>query len=220
MSSPLARYLRDFGAEAAPAQMHLNIPVFAEEPAEPAAMLTFDEPVDLEAERQAVHDLAYNEGHQAATEALTTQHAEELANLKEQHEAELAAQKDQFEGGLADYLAKALPELSERISQELSEAAARLFIPLLREKADQAAVEELAAQLRSALAVEIREQVKISGPAHLCDMLRDQLGEQGVEFIFEPSDAPNVYDLRVEIGDSLLVTRLSAFAADLERVLA
>jgi hypothetical protein len=27
-------------------------------------------------------------------------------------------------------------------------------------------------------------------------------------------------DIRVEIGDSLLVTRLSAFAADLERVLA
>jgi hypothetical protein len=170
------------------------------------------ETVDVEAERQD----AYNEGHRAATEALTAQHADELAALKDQHAAEMEAQREQLEGGIADYLAKALPELAQRVSTELADAAAGIFLPLIKEQVARRAMSDLADEMKPMLAKGILGQMKVSGPDHLCDLLRTQLGEAGDDVEFAHAD---MADLRVEIGDSLLVTRLSVFAEDVEKVL-
>jgi hypothetical protein len=213
MNSPLARYLRDFGAEAAPAEVLFETPSHVDIAPEFPALESFVEQVDLEAERQQ----AYDEGYSAATESMAAANAEALAELQQKHEAEIEAQREHFEGGLADYLAKALPELSIRISGELADAATRLLMPVIKQELEQKAVEELAEQLKPTLAKEVLEQIRVMGPDRLCDLLREKLEEAGNAIEFSPSEGP---DLRVEIGDSLLVTRLSVFAADLERVLA
>lgn len=218
MNSPLSRYLRDFAAESAPvATMPLDVSLPLHLPSEMPALDMFEAHVDLEAERQQAHDLAYDEGRQAAEAAMAAKHAEELAALQEKHAAEMETQRQQFEGGVADYLAKALPELADRVAAELADSAARLFLPMLRNQAERSTVEDLATQLKQALSKEIVEQIRVTGPAHLCDLLRDQLQERGDAIEFTPSDSG---DVRVEIGDSLLVTRLSAFSAELEKVLA
>ena len=213
MNSPLARYLRDFGAEPVPAVVHVEVPLSFDTVSEFPALEQFVEQVDLQAERQQ----AYDEGFKAATEQLAAQNAEALAELQQQHATEMEAQRLEFEGGVADYLATALPELSARISTELADAVVHLLAPVLTEELDRQAVDELAAQLKPALAREVLDQIRVSGPRHLCDMLRDKLEEAGEIIDFQPSESA---DLRVEMGDTLLVTRLSAFAADLERVLA
>jgi hypothetical protein len=213
MNSPLARYLRDFGAEAAPAEVHLDMPSHMEIVSDFPALESFVEEIDVEAERKQ----AYDEGYSAATESMTAQNAEAIAELQQKHDAELEAQKEQFEGGMADYLAKALPELSDRITSELVDAAARLMLPLIKEQVDRKAVDDLAEQLKPVLAKEILEQIRVSGPEHLCALLQEKLEEGGSTIEFSHSEGP---DLRVEIGDTLLVTRLSVFAADLEKVLA
>jgi restriction endonuclease Mrr len=169
--------------------------------------------VDLEAERRE----AYDEGHQAATEAMMAQHAEALEAMKEQHAKDIEQQRLQFEDGLADYLSKALPDLALRVSTELSEATVRVLSPLVKEQVMRGAVHELVEELKPTLAKEILEQVTVFGPAYLCDLLKSQLEERGDGVSFVHTEDT---DIRVEIGDSLLVTRLSAFAADLERVLA
>lgn len=213
MNSPLARYLRDFGAEAAPAEVLFETASHLEIASDFPALEPFVEQVDLEAERQQ----AFDEGHSSATETMTAQNAEALAELQQQHEAEMEAQREKFEGDLADYLAKALPELSDRVSAELADAALRLLLPLIGEQLDRAAVEELAVQLKPTLAKEVIEQIKVSGPERLCNILRAKLEETEIHIELAHSEGP---DLRVEIGDTILVTRLAAFAADLERVLA
>jgi hypothetical protein len=213
MNSPLARYLRDFGAEAAPAEVLFETPSHVEITPDFPALESFVEKVDVEAERQQ----AYDEGYSAATESMTAAHAEAVAELQQKHEAEIEAQREQFEGGLADYLAKALPELSNQISAELADATTRLLMPVIKQELDRKAVEELAEQLKPMLAKEVLEQIRVTGPERLCDLLRVKLEEAGTAIEFIPSEAP---DLRVEMGDSLLVTRLSSFAADLERIVA
>ncbi|RWX77017.1 hypothetical protein EPK99_15255 [Neorhizobium lilium] len=213
MNSPLARYLRDFGAESMPAAVHFEAPPLVEVESHFPAIEPFVEQVDLEAERRQAHD----EGFKAASEQMTAEHAEALAELQQKHEAELEMQRQEFEGGIADYLAKALPELFDRLTSDLADATVRLLAPILKEQFDRQAVEELAEQLKPELAKEVLEQIKVSGPEHLCDLLRDKLEEAGSTIEFHPTEGT---DLRVEMGDTLLVTRLSAFAADLERVLA
>ena len=213
MNSPLARYLRDFGAEPVPAVVHVEAPMFFDAVSDVSALEEFVEQVDLEAERQQ----AYDEGFKAATEQMTAQNAEALAQLQQTHETEMEAHRLEFEGGVADYLAKALPELTERISTELADALVHLLAPLLKEELDRQAVDELAQQLKPELAREVLDQIRVFGPRHLCDLLRDKLEQAGEIIDFQPSESA---DLRVEMGDTLLVTRLSAFAAGLERVLA
>lgn len=213
MNSPLARYLRDFGAESTPADVHFEAPAPVAVMPDLPALDEVAEPVDLEAERRQ----AYDEGFTAATDQLTAEHAEALAELQKKHAEEMDAQRQAFEGGLADYLAQALPELSTRISSELVDATLRLLAPLLKQQADRQAVEELADELKQTLAKDVLEQIHVTGPEHLCDLLRDRLEEAGERVEFHHSEGS---DLKVEIGDSLLVTRLSAFAADLEKVLA
>ncbi|TDK35099.1 hypothetical protein E2F50_12580 [Rhizobium deserti] len=213
MNSPLAKYLRDFGAEAAPVEVLFETSSHVDMAPDFPALESFVEQIDLEAERQQ----AYDEGYSTATESLTAVHAEALAELQQTHEAEIEAQREQFEGGLADYLAKALPELANQISAELADATTRLLMPVIKQELDRKAVEELAEQLKPMLAKEVLEQIRVTGPERLCDLLREKLEEAGAAIEFNPSEAP---DLRVEMGDSLLVTRLSAFAAELERVLA
>jgi hypothetical protein len=213
MNSSLARYLRDFGAESAPAAVHFEAPPPVEiEPDFPAVEHAVVQ-VDLEVERQ----IAYDEGFQAATEQLAADHAAALAELQEKHAADMEAQREEFEGGVADYLAKALPELTERVSAELAEAAIRLLAPILKSQMDREAVTELAEQMKPFLAKETLEQIQVHGPEHLCDLLREKLEDAAGAVECHLSDGP---DVRVELGDTLLVTRLSAFAADLERVLA
>lgn len=215
MNSPLARYLRDFGAEKVltPAEVHFEAPSSSDAFDDFPAIEHVVEQVDVEAERQQARE----EGARQATEELTAQHAEAIAELQQKHADELEAQRQEFEGGLADYLAKALPELTDRLAAELTEAALRLFAPIVKEELDRQALNELAATLRTELAKETLEQIQVSGPERLCDLLRDRLEEAGATIEFQHTEGA---DVRVEMGDSLLVTRLSAFTADLERVLA
>eukprot|EP00913_Durusdinium_trenchii_P026937 g25272.t1 len=191
------QYLRDFSAEAAPAEVHFDaspdVPLVSDFP----MIEAFEPQIDMEAERRQ----AYEEGHKAAVDSLTAQHAEAIAALQEKNAAELDAQRQQFEGGIADYLAKALPDMSTRVAGELLDAAARLFAPILKTEAERQAVDDLAQRIRSALAREIIEQIKVTGPERLCLLLRDQLQEQGEVLEFNHFEGT---DVRVEIGESLL----------------
>lgn len=213
MNSPLARYLRDFGAESTPAAVHVEAPaplqIETDFPAFEEVVVT----VDIDAERRQ----AYDDGFKAATEQMAADHAQAIEHLEQKHSAELEAQRQEFEGGVADYLAKALPELTERISGELADAAVNLLAPILKDELARQAVSELADQMKPFLARETLEQIRVSGPENLCDLLRERLEEVDGAVEFVTSEEA---DLRVELGDTLLVTRLSAFTADLERVLA
>lgn len=213
MSSPLARYLRDFAAEAAPpAELAQVIPTLAFDLPEPVFAEPEPEPINPEDIRREAHE----GGRREATETLEAKHAEEIEALKAAHATELEAERQRIEADHAASLAAILADIPQRISEQLSEASVRLFAPLLRSQAERQAMDEMAKRLVPVLASEVGEQIRVIGPVRLCDMLRDRLDGAARDVQFEPSDDA---DLRVEIGDTLMVSRLAEFAADLEKVL-
>jgi len=210
MSAMIARYLKDFGTPAfAAAETALN------EEDEPFGSLgqDFEEPApDLDTVRRE----AYAEGHEAAASELSARHEDEMAALATHHEEAMKALRDEHEALLAAILSERLAALTDELSRSVTEATAQVILPFLGEVVARRAVEDLAGALKSALDEGDAGRVKIRGTESMFHRLSAQMGEKAALLDFEMSDA---MDLTAEFGSSVLVTRLGAFAAGLEKVM-
>lgn len=209
MSMALSRYLRDFSAEpppsaAIPDASFDEMPLFPETPAAP--------PVDIEAERRE----AYALGHEAATQELQQSHQAELAAVMEAHRHELDALRAQFEEQAAERVAAGLTQIATLTAQAVSTEAALALAPIMTEALTVKAVHDLADLVTTAMLDGTAAQVTVSGPRALFEILQARLGEHGA--LLRHVEATDV-DLTVTIGDSVLVTRMSAWAGSLRKIL-
>ncbi|MBX4865695.1 hypothetical protein HJA87_06765 [Rhizobium bangladeshense] len=208
MSISLSRYLKDFGEPKSSAPI-IDIDDFAgdafpEAPSEPA--------VDVEAERRE----AYAEGHAAATADLTEKYENEARALAEGHARELEELKLRYEVEAAAVIASRVRDMAEEVAQLVSAGAAMVIAPVMTEALAAKAAESLAALLRDAILEGAAGPIVVRGPTSLFDILKTELGDHVAAVRHIEADD---IDLSVEIGESVVVTRMSAWAASLKKVL-
>jgi len=211
MSAVLASYLKDFSVVAPPAP--LPDFSFASSQFDMQTLPELEETIDIEAEKQQ----SYQEGHAAATLAVEASHAVALDAIAATHRDEIEALRIRYEADIADRLTSAIREMTTRIADTVVDATARALAPMLGEEATRTAVAELGRLIRVQIAEGHAGKVKIKGPRDLFDLLSAGLDEHAECLEFEESDE---IDLSAELGDSVLLTRLSVFAEGLERVMA
>lgn len=208
MSISLSRYLKDFG-EPKPSAPIIDIDdlagdVFPETPSEP--------PVDIEAERRD----AYAQGHAAATADLTEKYESEARALAEAHARALEELKIRYEMEAAAVIASRVLDIAEEVAQLVSAGAATAIAPVMTEALAAKAAESLAALLREAILEGAAGPIVVRGPTGLFDILKAELGEHAAAVRHIEADD---VDLAAEIGESVIVTRMSAWAASLKKVL-
>ncbi|MCK8780128.1 hypothetical protein M0654_09045 [Rhizobium sp. NTR19] len=212
MSAMLARYLRDFSEPEAPPpdmmgaafdhgtddDLHFEVP---------AAPL-----VDLEAERAEAHQ----QGYQEASETLRREFEEERQALVAAHAAELAGLREQYENQAAATIASRLEEIAAVTAQAVSDQTAAILAPLVDEALAAQAVGEMAALIRAAILDGDAGVLTVRGPVHLFEKLQEALGAENTAL--RHIEAPDL-DISVDIGETALVTRISAWSASLKKVM-
>lgn len=210
MSANVARYLKDFSAP--------KLPVVTE----PADDTMFDFPSFAEVEptvdTEALREAAHAEGREEALREAEAAYHEALAQEKARHAAALQDMKAHFEGEMAALIAARLAEMAQTVAQEVAAVTAQAIAPLMGEAVARRAIIDLAAMLRATIEEGGVARAKVKGPEEACRQLAAAIGEDKAKLVeFETGED---MDLTVEAGSSVLVTRLSAFAAELERVMA
>jgi hypothetical protein len=212
MSPALSRYLKDFSAEMPPVapppvmpdMSFMDEPVFADIPEAPV--------VDVEAERRE----AYAEGHEAATQDLQEKHQAEIEALNAAHRAELDAIHARYAGEIAERVSANIREIAGTLGEAVGTETARALSPILTENLTARAIEDLSALITAAILDGSAGPVVVSGPRNLFDRLSDHLGEHAE--LLRHVEAQDI-DLTVTMGEGVLVTRMSAWADSLRKVL-
>lgn len=209
MSLVLSRYLKDFSAEQAPSSDVVDMAfgemdVVPDSPVEPS--------VDIEAERRE----AYAEGHEAATQELSEKHQAELEAMAGSFRSEIDALRARYEEQAAERIAADMTRMATMLGQAISAEAAAALAPIMTETLTASAVADLADLVKAAILDGSAGPIVVSGPHHLFEALHAHLDDDGA--LLRHVEAPDV-DLAVTIGDSVLVTRMSAWAASLREIL-
>lgn len=217
MSAQLARYLKDFGAPPRVQPPAFQPPSFAQEESaavsESFAMPLAVPAVDVEAERAE----AFAEGRAAAETELLAQHEAELAALKEAHQAELDTLKARYEQDYAAALADRFSTLTSEVSEIVAAQTAQVLVPVLNQVLTKGAVADLARMIGEGLHGDEGLTITVKGPANLFEQLKSHFDEPAP--VFRHVEMQDV-DLTVEFGDTVLVTRLAAWADTVGKVLA
>ncbi|MBW8300475.1 MAG: hypothetical protein K0M60_12805 [Hydrogenophaga sp.] len=215
MSMPLAHYLKDFSAPASAPSSAIGGDFSAVDD------VSFDsdfgnlpeaEPIDVEAERRA----AYAEGYETASTELGEKRAAELAVLKAAHDEAMAALEARLMGETAKRLADGLDRVTADIALAVSERAADALAPFLSQEVAAKAVTDLADLLKTAIAEGEAGTITLKGPRALFDLLLARMPEAAGALRHVEADD---LDLSAELDGTVLVTRISAFAASLKKVL-
>lgn len=213
MSPSLSRYLKDFGAEPMPAPPppimpdlpFIEEPLFADVQEAPVV-------VDVEAERRE----AYVEGHEAATRELNEKHRAEMEAAAAAHRAELDALHAKYAGEIAERVTANIRSMAETLGQAVGAETAKALAPVLTETLAAQAIVDLTDLVRAAILDGAAGPVTVSGPRNLFDELCDRLGEHSD--LLRHVEADDI-DLTVTMGEGVLVTRMSAWADSLRKVL-
>ncbi len=213
MSASLARYLKDFSEP-----QSVPLPLMADDLAggldeDLALPAMVEAPVDIEAERAE----AYSKGYETASEESQQRFGEERQALVAAHAEEMAALREKYESEAAALIAAGLQEIAGAAAQAVSDQTARILAPLLDEALVAKAVSDMADLIRDAMLEGDVGTVNIRGPLHLFEKLQVALG--GSAPLLRHVEAPDL-DISVDIGETALVTRMSAWAASLKKVLA
>lgn len=214
MTMPLSRYLKDFSAPPAPPTpvspvfdlsaddgMDLDFPALPE-----------PDPVDVDALRRE----AYAEGHEAGRAEATESFEVDRQALEIGHAQGMAERDRRLRDEFAKTLGEQVPALIRQMSLVVSEQVARALAPLFSEAVAARAVEELARQLEEAVAAGEIGTIRVKGPRLLFEQLLAVMPDHAALLRHVEGDD---LDLSAEFGDAALVTRISAFAASLKKVL-
>lgn len=218
MSVQLARYLKDFGAPPRAPASFLKPPAFAADDMaagadEAPAMVPAAPPVDVEAERAE----AFAEGRAEAEAELSARHAAEIASREEAHAAELAALAERYEGQYAAALAERFATMAAGTADLVAAQVAPVLAPLLGEALTARAVSDLAAMVAEGLQAGEGMTITVKGPESLFEKLKSHFAEPAP--VFRHVEMQDV-DLTVEFGETVLVTRMAAWADTVRKVLA
>ncbi|MFD1746008.1 hypothetical protein ACFSE1_11100 [Rhizobium helianthi] len=212
MTAPLARYLKDFSSApppvVAPAMEDTDFgDAFGFEPTIEAAPA-----IDIDAERAAAYEEGKAEGERAAAAAF----AAEREQLEAEHAEAIAALRAQLEGDAVARLEGQIRGMRDALAMTLEDLTAAALAPVLHQALATKAAEELADMVRDALSSQEVTRLTVQGPLDMFEKFRDALGAEAPELRHIENDD---LDLSVDIEESVLVTRLSAWAGSVKKVL-
>lgn len=217
MSVQLARYLKDFGAPPRAKTPTFSSPSFTQNDdgakAEPFAMPLAEPQVDVAAERAE----AFAEGRAEAEAELAARHEADMTALKDAHQAELDALKARYEQDYADALAKKFSGLTAEVADLVAAQTAQVLAPVMSLVLTKGAVADLARMITEGLAGGEGVTVTVKGPANLFEQLKSHF--EDTMPVFKHVEMQDV-DLTVEFGETVLVTRMAAWADTVRKVLA
>jgi hypothetical protein len=217
MSVQLARYLKDFSPpprtrasfypSAAPGMgagnaLHDDFPMPSAEP-----------PVDIAAERAD----AFADGRAEAESELGAVHAAALEAMAAAHRAELDAMKIRYEEDYAAVLAQRFLTLSSDVVDRIAGETAAVLAPVLDDVLTERAIADLARIVSEGIHAGEAVTITVKGPESLFEQLKSHFPEPVPAFRHvEMQDV----DLTVEFGETVLVTRMAAWADTVRKVLA
>lgn len=214
MSMTLARYLKDFSAPEPPALV-LDDLAFAPSGLDddmPMLGLPEPDPVDIEQERRQ----AYEEGYGAARQELIEAHARESEAMETAHREAMAALEERYNQMLSQAIQAGLTKIASALAASVGEQAVAALAPVVSDLLTEKAVVDLAALIRSAILEGEAGHVTVRGPRRLFDILQGLLPEQ--QALLRHIETEDL-DLSVDIEETALVTRISAWTASLKKVL-
>lgn len=217
MSVQLARYLKDFSQPRQPQPTFLHDGAFApsaRRTEETLFQLPAPEPqVDVEAEREE----AFAAGRAEAESELAGKHAKELQALRVAHAEEIDALRDRCEKQASAMIADSFQRMTEQLADLVASQAANVLAPVLDEVLARKAVADMAVMISSGLAGGEGIVVTVKGPSHLFEQLKSHF--EGDVPVFRHLEADDL-DLAAEFGETVLVTRMAAWADTVRKVLA
>ena len=208
MSGALAKYLKDFGEPAAAAT-----------PAPSSSAFDFEAPVsdfqsDWAAEPEDAVDLdeekrkAFAEGQEAAGQEQRQIHEEEIEALRASHADELEAMRKKYEDEIATHLATSVTAMKQAIAANVESACLRLFSAVMERDLAQAAATGISGEITREIEGGFAGTIKITGPERLLSRIRETLGDVDNQVDYDVSDD---IDIKVQMDNSILMTRLSEF---------
>lgn len=196
--APIARYLLELDAGEAAMAAPAESPRAAKpSPTNQAAMI----------------DEAFAKGFESGKAAAQAEIAGKLAEQDALHQKDLAAAREawtQLESGrLAEQLAKGLEALEGR----LADTAARILRPFLAAEMHRRAIADLAESLAALRTQEKTAEIVVSGAGDLLAALRARLDGKIDSVTYRQADS---CDVRVEVAQTVLETRVGAWMAQIE----
>lgn len=217
MSASIARFLKDFGEPEAPALpsadvFNAELPSFGDF-ADTSFEAAASEPVlDIEAIKAA----AFEEGRAAAVAELTEAFEKEKLELMSQNVAETENLRNELTQELGAKVGAQIYDTMDAIANFLADQTLSVLTPVLTEELSKRASEELAQLVKSTLTDRSCTKLIIRGQAPMLEAFTKALGDPAPEIHFIEAEET---DLSVEIEDSVVVTRMSAWASSLRKVM-
>lgn len=217
MTAPLSRYLKDFSAPkvelARPPKTYfaeLDEPVSRD--THPAIKPPPEPVINIEAERQS----AYGRDREHAEMELRARHLAEIETLKAAHEAECEVLRQRLEDQAAGMIHQRFGELGSTLATLLCQQTAQVLSPVMTETLREKALQSLAAAIRHSIDGEA-VKITVRGPTPMFKALEALLETSDITFRHVEADD---IDLSAEFEDSILMTRLSAWADTVRKVIA
>ncbi|MBP1861871.1 hypothetical protein [Rhizobium herbae] len=218
MSASISRYLKDFSAPKV--DLSLVPPRYFPDldddfPANGAfAMKPQVQPqIDIDAERRD----AFAQGRREAEAEQFALQAAEIAALNARHTAELEAMRVRCENEIAAMIFDRFSDMGSQLATMLSDQTARVLAPVMDEVLMQKSVADLAGMITHSVGAGEGAKITVKGPLALFEALKRHLDDETL--IFRHQESGDI-DLSVEFGDSILVTRMAAWADTVGKVLA
>lgn len=159
---------------------------------------------------------ARRDSERLGREAAQREHEEALQAAQQRFEERLAEERQLWTREQGDVLARALGDGLTRIEAKIAEVTARLLEPFIIAEARRKTLVELQETLRDMLADPEIATLRIEGPADLLAALREGIGSKDNLVKFEVNDRPDVH---VETGNTVIETRLGAWATRLKEAM-
>ncbi len=208
MSVPLARYLKDFGVpQPQPPEFVTDFDFPGNDFALPEVSL---EPVvDIEEEKSK----ARAEGYESASVEMAERHAEQLAQIAAKHREEIEALTAKYEGAVAERVEAFLTEMKVSVVEAVDTSVARVLSPFVHEEVARAAGAKFAADVAEEVGQGRTVKISVRGSETFIEMMRKRLDPLVTEVEYGESTE---IDMTLEVGDSILVTRLKTFVEAME----
>lgn len=218
MSASISRYLKDFSAPKV--ELSLVPPRYFPDldddfPADGAFVIKpqAQPQIDIDAERSE----AFAQGRREAEKEQLALHEAEISALDARHAAELEAMRVRCENEIAAMIYDRFSDMGSQLAAMLSDQTARVLAPVMDSVLLQKSIADLARMITLSIGAGEGVTITVKGPAPLFEALKRHLNDETL--IFRHLETDDV-DLSVEFGDSILVTRMAAWADTVGKVLA
>jgi hypothetical protein len=159
---------------------------------------------------------AYAKGFEGGKSAAQAVFDSQLAEQKSRFESQLVSERERWVTQQGETLAERFQSGLRDLEAAIAGTAGRILKPFLTAAVERQAIAELQQQLHALLAGNEATRFTVSGPPDLLDALRGQLDTAGVTVTYEPGEQ---CDVRVNVGETVLETRLGAWMAKIEEAI-